>query len=601
MPVVAIPLEDLNKYMGTDLPARELEALLEQIGCDIEEFTEIRRMRCPRCRNLHELTLQEPLLGACPDCMVETDTPDSFWESVGQVAVVRMDLLPIRPDLFDPAGLARTLRGLLDAESGMPSYELSPSGFVVDADPALKQPESYRPFVRCAVVRGLELDEVSLRLVMKLQELLHWALGRDRKLASIGVYDLSGLETSIRYTTAHPTDFSFVPLQSTDGQPMTPAQILEEHPKGKGYRHLLAQLERYPLLVDSAGQVLSMPPIINSDETRLTLESTDAFIDVTGIAERAVDKALNTIVTSLLEIFPDARAETVEIHSEDGSRTTPDFTPETFKLSVAAAEKLIGMELGSEKTAELLRQMRHDVEGDGDLLTVHVPAYRNDIMHEVDLIEDIAIAFGYDNIEPKLVPNMTIAKERPERQVANRARTALVGMGFFETISLMLSNADEQYTLTGLEDPGDAVLLANPISVEQTMLRTSLLPHLLKLFGHNRGQGLPQRFFEADDVVTMPPGADEPTESLHVAAGILATQAGFADIKAIAESLSRELGLALDFRATDHPTFIPGRVAALVADGREIGVCGEVHPEVLERLRLLTPLVVLELDLQSLA
>jgi phenylalanyl-tRNA synthetase beta chain len=228
----------------------------------------------------------------------------ALWEDLGRVAVVRMDALPVRPDIFDPGGLVRALRGLLGEEVGLKHYESAPPVLSVHVDPALALSSSYRPFIRCAVVRGLDLDEVGLRQVMKLQELLHWALGRDRKLASIGVYALAGLKERISYRAVHPDELSFVPLQSADGRALTPRQILAEHPKGQAYAHLLKDHERFPLLVDEAGQVLSMPPIINSHATRLTEGRHDVFIDVTGVTERAVDKALHTLVTSLLELFP---------------------------------------------------------------------------------------------------------------------------------------------------------------------------------------------------------------------------------------------------------------------------------------------------------
>jgi len=216
----------------------------------------------------------------------------------------------------------------------------------------------------------------------------------------------------------------------------------------------------------------------------------------------------------------------------------------------------------------------------------------------IDLIEDLAIAYGYDNIPRKLVPSMTVASERPERILANQVRTTLTGLGFFEAMSLLLSNPEEQYEVLGLDDPGDAVRVAHPVSVEQTMLRTSLMPQLLTLFSLNRGQGLPQRLFEVDDAILLPPGQERPTEALHVTAGLLDMTAGFADIKAVAEALARELRIELTYAPVDHPAFIPGRVASISWDGTPLGLAGEIHPRVLERCRLAQPLAVLELDLQ---
>lgn len=603
MPVVAFPLEDIGRYVGTALDRERMEALLDQLGCDVSEFTELRRLRCRPCGALVELGPAETPPAACPECGAErAAAAETLWDEAGRVDVVRMDLLPVRPDLFDPASLARALRGLLGREVGPPVYALAEPALIVAVDPALHTPGSFRPFIGCAVVRGLAMDDVLLRQVMKLQELLHWALGRDRKLASIGVYDLARVGRRVDYKAVDPDTFSFVPLQSPDGRPMTARQVLREHPKGTAYAHLLEKHARYPVLQDEAGQVLSMPPIINSEETRLTTATRDVFVDVTGVVPRAVDKALNILVAALLELFPGARAEGVTIRQPAGARVTPDLSPQRVLLDVAAAADLIGIDLTAAEAAQLLGRMRHGatIEDGGRCLAVAVPAWRNDIMHEVDLVEDIAIAYDYNRVTPRLVPSMTVARERPERVIANRARAALTGLGYFETMSLMLTNPDDHYAALGLADPDDAVLVSHPISVEQTMLRTALLPGLLKLFAANRGQGLPQRLCEVDDVVRLLPGHEEPVEALHVAAGLLSTTAGFADAKALAAALGRELGMALEYAPTDHPGFVPGRAARVSWNGRPLGVCGEVHPAVLERLRLVTPLVTVELDLQPL-
>ncbi|MEM1008714.1 MAG: hypothetical protein AAGJ35_06875, partial [Myxococcota bacterium] len=267
--------------------------------------------------------------------------------------------------------------------------------------------------------------------------------------------------------------------------------------------------------------------------------------------------------------------------------------------------RLIGIDVSLERAKSLLEQMRHDVmlvSAEQQQLRVEVAPYRNDIMHEVDLIEDLAIAYDYQNIVPSLVPNLTVAQEREDRKLANRARQAMLGMGFFEAMSLLLSSPQEQYASVGLSDPGEAVVIDNPASVEQSIMRTHILPQLLRLFGVNRGQGLPQRLFEVDDVVILPQSETYPRERLHLAAGLLDTGVGFADIKAVCEALLFELGLSATYRPVEHPAFLPGRVAEILLDNKPLGILGEIHPRILEQeeLRLLQPLAVMELCLQDL-
>ena len=598
MPVVAIPTEPLRRLIGADVTDQKLSDLLERLGCDVEGFAPVRRIRCSACGSIVERTEKDELPGACPECLTSVDGKvDEFWSDLGWENAIRMDLLPVRPDLFDAGGLARALRGLLGIETGIAEFKPAAPSMEVRVDDGMTRAGSYRPYIVCAAVRNVKLDDFTIRAVMKLQEDLHWALGRDRKFASIGVYDLNTITPPFTYRPVGPEELEFVPLASADGRALTPKAILEEHPKGIGYRHLLDGYDSYPLLHDAEGRVLSMPPIINSAETMIRPETTDLFIDVTGVEERPVEKALNVIVTSFAELFAGAAIEKVAMVSGAGRVETPDLGTTEFLLSPAEAEKIIGVHLDGERAVEFLRAMRHDAVREGDQVRVTVPAYRNDILHEVDLIEDVAIAIGYDNIPRTLIPSFTLATERPERLAAAQARTALVGLGFSESMSLMLTSEQDLYENVRAEDPGDAVRAENPASADQTVIRTSLAPCLLRLLAQNRGAGITHRVFEADDVVRIVPGEEEPVEKLHLAAVIQDRAAGFADIKSVVVAVSRELGREFQFRRSDNPLFLDGRGAEIVDGERAIGIAGEVHPEVLENFSINVPVALFEIEL----
>ncbi len=603
MPTAAISIRELNRYLPKELSPSELEDYLEQLGCDIEGQATIYRFQCRSCQTISEFLDPDNLPSKCPECLSEGDPPQ-LWLPKGEEEVIRMDLLPVRPDLFDVGGMARAIRGLMGVETGPPQYSLRQGDVQLRVEPSVDSDECHRPYIASAVIRNVRLDELSLKSLMKLQENLHWALGRNRKLASIGVYDLKTISPPVYYRAVGKEEIKFIPLQAQGDNPLTPSEILETHPKGMAFKHLLEKFSKVPLLVDSRGQVLSMPPIINSEETKVTPETTDFFIDVTGISDRTVEKTLNILVTSLLELFPTAEAETVAVHYPGREPlTTPNFTTEEFEITAGEIKKLLGLELSAQQAAELLEKMRHRAEVSSekpDTISVKVPPFRNDIIHPVDLIEDVAMAYNYKNIQPTLVPTMTVASERPERKLANTVRQILTGLGFFETMSLLLSNPEEQYQLMGWEDPQNAVVVENPASYEQSILRTSLLPQLLKLFALNRGQTLPQKLFEIDDVVKVVSGRVHPVEELHLAAGILDNAAGYSDIKAVCEAVARELQMPLEYKPLESPGFIPGRAAALFFDGRQIGLMGEIHPEVLEKLHLAHPIAVMEIDLSHL-
>jgi len=518
-----------------------------------------------------------------------------------------MELLAVRPDMFDPGGLARTLRGYLGQQPGSPEYPLSPPVARVEVDPALGTDACPRPAIACAVVRGIRLDDDVIKVLMNLQENLHWALGRDRRHASIGVYDLDKVALpELRYQAVEPGGISFVPLVDPDAPDakVTPAEILERHPKGLEFGRLLKGFERYPLLADAAAGVLSMPPIINSEHTRVTEHTENLFIDVTGTNRRLVGRTLNVLVTSLKELVPDIRVEQVRIGYPDGEQLTPDFAPQPMDLGVAETARLIGIDLAPARLIELLRRMGHEVErGDGDVLHVDVPAYRNDILHPRDLMEDAAIAFGYHNIEPVLVPTMTVGGERAEERTLRIARQAMCGLGFLEVMTLQLSSEERAFDAMRRSRTGDYVRVAHPISSEQTMLRSTLAPGLLDTLSVNAHREYPQRIFEVGEVTVLADSETGALERHHLAAALIGPKMGVTEARAVAEAVLREFCLGIQTENADLATYLPGRGATVVAlweGGQEVvGEIGELHPEVLETFRLRYPAVIFELDLTA--
>lgn len=588
MPLVSIPTALLCRLVGRSLRRDELVAALQALGNDVEDTIEVRLWRCSDCRQITEVVDSASFNQTCQWCggrsIVDAGTAD----------VIRISLLPVRPDMFDAAGLARALRGFLGLETGLPSCRVEPSGFRVTVRPGL---ETIRPHIAACVVRGLTVDDETLRMLMKLQENLHWALGRDRRRASIGVYDLDTVEPDFEYGPVGPEEQSFVPLfgMPEGRRPATPREILQCHPKGVAYRHLLEGFDRYPLLTDSTGRVLSMPPIINSDETRVTPRTRNLLIDVTGPDSEAVRRTLAVIAANLADYG--SRVESVVICQADGSRiTTPDLTPRTLVVDVAAAATLIGVELADPAAA--LARMRYGVSRDGDRLTVAVPAWRADIMHERDIVEDIAIGVGYEAVNPELVPTMTVGQALPIEELAALVRRVMTGMGFLETMTPVLTSEHEHYEMLRRPVPEHRVRLANPISVEQTICRGDLLSGLLATLRANTTRPMPQTIFEIGDCFALADGAENGVRTCRrVAAAIAGPRAGFAEAKSVLEALARELGVELAFRAVERPEFIAGRCAGCVAGDRDRGVLGEIHPEVLEAFAIGQPVAIFEFEL----
>ena len=324
MPIIDMPVDMLLSRIAGDgdappMSVKDLAEILPKLGCEVDEVAATREYLCRTCGKIYDRTeAQGPPL-SCSNCGADFRASPEGLEDLGPNTVLKLDMLAVRPDIFDPGGMARYIRGYLGIQTGLPEYVLSAARIKVQVDPALSNEDSFRPYIACAVVRNVGLDNNTIKMVMNLQEDLHWALGRDRKLASIGVYDLDTLKgDTFHYDAVDPDGLRFVPLGFSPDDfdtDLTPREILEKHKTGQAYAHLLAPLKKYPLLRDGEGTVLSMPPIINSESTRVTMNTRQFFIDVTGLSQRVVDRALNIVVTSLKETMPQIEVECVMIES----------------------------------------------------------------------------------------------------------------------------------------------------------------------------------------------------------------------------------------------------------------------------------------------
>jgi phenylalanyl-tRNA synthetase beta chain len=655
MPVIGIPVEELTSRLGREIERGELLRILGEIGCDVEGYETLARVRCAACGFVLELVGKEEAPPRCDRCDADLRASTGALVPMPGIEVIRMDLLAVRPDIFDPGGLARALRGIFSIETGLPQYEVGPANLRLRVDDSVRRARSSRPYIVCAVLENVTLNEDRVKILMKLQENLHWALGRDRKHASIGVYDLDSLGLSggaggsareaasdgaregadgtsavLAYGTDDPDSCAFVPLGATglgDEHRRTLRQILEAHPKGMAYAHLLTGFDRYPILRTAQGTVLSMPPIVNSEQTKVHLGSRRLFVDVTGTIERVVHRTLNILVTSLLEMDPKAKLRAVRIENATGGDiVTPDLRPQEAWCGVERTRQLLGFPLTGEDIRTLLLRMRHgvgEIEDCGDptgrqqadgaaretRLRVLVPAYRNDILHERDLLEDVAIAYGYANVPRTLVPTQTVGKPDPREVRSEHARDVLIGLGLIEVLNLVLTCPEQSDGLLDRADHPATVLLDNPISQEQTQLRTSLIPGILTTFARNRHNPLPQGIFEVGDVTLLDAAAETGAREVrHLALGLISPKVGFADIRALVEAVVREFGWVLRVQPCEPGFLLEGRGGSILGDcgagksGGEptvAGVFGEIHPRVLERLGLQNPTVVCELALPT--
>jgi len=497
---------------------------------------------------------------------------------------VDVEFFPDRPDLYSAEGVARAMRGFLGLETGLAEYSVEKGPIVLQVDESVL---GVRPVIGCAVVRGLSFSDEAIESLMGLQEDLHWGLGRNRRKVAIGVHDISRVTPPFRYFGERP-ERSFVPLDFSEEMSMK--EILEKHPKGKGYGHILEGCDRYPLIVDAKDQVLSFPPIINGELTSVTEETEDLFIDVTGM-DGMVFKALNIVVTSLAE--RGGRIESVLVQRKEGDFLSPNLEPTSWTVSTAEANRLIGFDLNSAELAAALEKMRFGARADGDQVQVMVPAYRADIMHSWDIFEDAAKAYGFDRLEARLPQTVTVGRAHPSEVRKGEIREILAGLGYLEVMPFTLTNEKMHFQWMRRESSPEAlaaVRVMHPISELHTILRTSLLSSLLEIFALNQHHPLPQKIFAAGDVVVAR------KTHFNLAAASIHSGANFSEIRSVADAVLREMGVEAEIVPSQDEALLPGRGADLMAAGRRVGCFGELHPLVLKSFGLEQPVVAMEMQ-----
>jgi len=518
----------------------------------------------------------------------ERDDPEGF----------EVEVFPNRPDMLSPEGLARAYKGFIGLERGVPDYVVKHGFYEAYVDAAVK---SVRPYIAFVAIKNVPMDEEVFKSIIQVQEKLHISYCRNRRKGSIGVHDLDKLKPPVRYTVK-PLSFRFRPLDSEEE--MSIREILRRHPKGVEYGHLLSGFKYCPILEDSQGMVLSMPPVINSEYTRVTLETKNLFIDCTGLDWKTVNSVLNIIATSLAE--RGCQIYTVKIHypydTPVGKEVeTPDLAPSEMKLPLSLVDKVFGEHLDAEEVVKLLAKMRFDAVklSEGELL-VKVPAYRVDIMHPVDLVEDVIIAYGYNRIEPEIPQFATIGGESRLERFSSKVRSIMVGLGYQEVMTEVLTNPRDLFVKMRVK-PGPVVELENPKTVEYTVCRSWLLPSLMKVLARNRHREYPQRIFEVDDVVILDESSETGGRSLRKLAAVsIHSEADYAEVKAVVDTLLDILAVEHRVEPEIHPSFIDGRTGFIkTLKGETVGFLGEIHPEVLINFGLENPAVGFEIDLEA--
>src|SRR3989304_7323173 len=404
-----------------------------------------------------------------------------------------------RPDLWGVEGLARGLGGFQDIAEGLKKYTLGKSIVDVQVDSRL---EKIRPFIGCAIVKNVSLTDTIIRGLMHLQDKLDQTYGRSRQKTSIGIYDFNLFNPPLSYTVAKPEEISFVPLGFSER--MNLKEILERHPKGLEYGHIVKKQNVFPILLDSERKVLSFPPIINSNDLgHVSEETRHVLVEVTGTMHETVLNTVKLVTLALIDRGGEAYAATVNYAHENLEVVTPDFASKQMVLDVDYVNKVLGLQLSGMRIAELLGTAGFGVgKVSGNSVSVLVPGYRIDVMHQVDLVEDLAIAYGYNNIEPIWRELPTTGCVRHEQHLLDTARELMIGLGFQEILTYTMTSQENLFERMNCKRKR-IVEIANPKVVTMTCLRNWLLPSLMEFLGSNQSVEFPQRIFELGKVTML--------------------------------------------------------------------------------------------------
>lgn len=554
MPVINFTYEELFEQLGEELPKDELINILPMISSDVESYDDVE---------------------------------------------VKAEFFPNRPDYYSVEGIVRSLKGYLELEKGIPEYDVKKTDTTITVDSEL---ENIRPYVACCMIKNVKIDDNQLRNIMEFQEHLHWVIGRDRKKVAIGIHDLDKVEGPFYYKAGNPNETSFIPLESREN--LTLNEILENHEKGEKYAKLLKEFDKYPLIVDGNGNIMSMPPIINSELTKLTTKTTNLFIDVTGTDINAVTNALNIIAANLSE--NGATIETIEVnYPYHDNKTYPDFEPKIIDVHTKTAQEYIGIDLTADKIVETLEKTRFNATKiNEETVRVTVPRYRIDILHEVDLIENIALGYGFNELPAQLPDFATVANPDSKRQFDQILEQVMIGLSFTEIKSLMLTSETQHYTKLRKEVEEDRVTVAQPITQDRTMIRKSLINSLLEFLEDNKHEELPQKIFEIGDVAYINENAETKMVTVKkLAAAQISSVANFTTIKSIVESFVANMGFEMELEDHDDSAFIKGRCAKFTTKPLNKntpftfkGYFGEIHPEVLTNFELEYPVIAFEVE-----
>ena len=503
---------------------------------------------------------------------------------------ILIEVLPNRPDLFSQQGFLRSVKSFLGKEKKFKNYSSkNPNDKqYIEVNNSVNE---IRPFVVGAVINNIKLDDEKIKSLIDLQEKIHNTLGRNRKKIAIGIYPLNKISFPITYEALNPEEIKFRALDSEEE--MNSKEILKYHQKGKEYSHLLEKSNKYPVFIDSNKKILSMPPIINSHDTgKVSINTKDLFIECTGTEINSLKKCLNIIVTTCIDMGGSCVALKVINKKNKTQIITPNLKTERIKINKEKVEKIIGLKFSEKDLNNSLVKMGYEYEKGN----VTIPCWRTDINNEIDIIEDIAIGYGYENITPQISEIPSIAEESKEEIFMSQIKESLLSLGLLEIKSYHLIKKEESEKLLDEEK-----IEVESSKTDYKFLRPNLIIPALRTLSNNKDNEYPQKIFEIGTIFKKD-RKDKTETGIYESKSlcIALTPSNSTEMKQFLDYLGKMFSYKFDIEDYNSKYLIEGRTISIILNKKVIGILGEVHPNTLKEYGLKMPVSIMEININGL-
>ena len=542
MPVVTLYFDRIKKIIGRSIPKRKIIDTLPFIGLDIEDET--------------------------------TDH-------------INVEYSPNRPDYSTDYGIITGLQGLLGIKLGMPVLKIKNGKYSIKADPSISK---IRPYVTAIEARNGKLDDETIRQIITMQEDLHNGLGRRRKKASIGIHDLEKIKFPLYYKTVT-REHSFVPLESNVS--LTVKDILEKTETGKKYKHILEGHAKVPVIMDSDGKTISLPPIANAKFTEMNAKTRNLLVEVTATDKNAAEGVL-AVVANTLQI---AGFELYSVKITGAGNSTPVLKSRDLVLEPELVNKTLGIEISNQLIVKSLKKSRLDAKLRGKKIVCTIPRYRTDIFGVMDLVEEVALGYGIQNLAPTMPESVSAGERNHTTKTLETVRSLMIGLGYLEVMNFELTSKEILYDKTGRES-SKIISVADSKSQEHIILRDMLLPGMMEVLSRNIHESYPQKIFEIGTVFEKDSSIKE---GIHLACLSAHKDVNFTEVKSVLQSLLKTgFNLSCNTVPQKEPMFVDGRTGSIVVNGKKLGSLGEMDTKVVDNFKLRTPVAGFEIKLTDL-